>query len=480
MQSMLKKYWLVIACGLLTCAAPTFAAPVGSGQFQMQANGIDVCLLVTFDSVSNDVFGTPVNLADTGTLFCAAHLVGNDLVGSCVSRPDGSLLSFDPINKRLAPPQLPAVGVPDPFVATATSVSGSLLAPVGPVTLVFNSTVAWDGTTDPATTIPGCPLGGTAWNFNGQVVLNVFRPAVTNTGSNVAVSSTASYVDQSGVPHTADVAVTFDGVSVAGTTNVTATSTTSGSISPNFSVNIGGLDPIYLDISTTAAITGRIQVCQHYPDANGDGIVDGTGVAAADLRILHGEGFPVVFVDRTVLPVDTVNKLVCASVTSLSPFVLAVNVATPPSEHDSVVLPHGAVKATIKKGKTAVKKSLMLQVVNADLDETAGHEIRLAVTGSTCPASLLRDSLNQPAAVDFAPKTQGAQSSVVVPGGKLRVGTLPLNLRSEDFASPNAKSPARCTLTLTASAVTTDTVIEPNPSNNQITVDIEVIDKNDF
>ena len=51
------------------------------------------------------------------------------------------------------------------------------------------------------------------------------------------------------------------------------------------------------------------------------------------------------------------------------------------------------------------------------------------------------------------------------------MGTLALNARAADFTTPNAKSPARCTLTLTASAVTGDTVIEPNPSNNQITID---------
>ena len=45
-----------------------------------------------------------------------------------------------------------------------------------------------------------------------------------------------------------------------------------------------------------------------------------------------------VFTDRTVLPVDTTDKQVCASVSSLSPFVLAVNVAAT-STHDSVVLP---------------------------------------------------------------------------------------------------------------------------------------------
>ena len=49
---------------------PGNAAQVGSGQFQMQANGIDVCLLGTFDDVSRDVFGTPIDLADAGNVFC--------------------------------------------------------------------------------------------------------------------------------------------------------------------------------------------------------------------------------------------------------------------------------------------------------------------------------------------------------------------------------------------------------------------------
>ena len=206
-------------------------------------------------------------------------------------------------------------------------------------------------------------------------------------------------------------------MSSAGDTVITATSSAAGSVGSNFSVTLGGLDPIYLDVTTTAAISGPITVCQHYADANSDGIVDGTGVAATDLRMLHGEGAPVLFIDRTVLPVDTVNQQVCASVTSLSPFVLAVDVSNT-STHDSVVRPVAPVKVSIPVGASTVSKTLHLKVVNGDPSESAGHEIRLAVTGSTCPEALLLDSLSQPVGVDFDSRAAGRRTPSSSPAGR--------------------------------------------------------------
>ena len=105
---------------------------------------------------------------------------------------------------------LPAPGTPDPFVSAVTSFSGSLLAPLGPVTLTVDSVVIYDGTQDPQTTIAGCPLVGTAFNFHGQLNVNALQTTATNSGSNVAVTTTATFVDPTtGTPRSADVAVTF-------------------------------------------------------------------------------------------------------------------------------------------------------------------------------------------------------------------------------------------------------------------------------
>ncbi|HVM98047.1 MAG TPA: hypothetical protein VMT89_16750 [Candidatus Acidoferrales bacterium] len=485
--------FLLVSCALLLASVPPArAVPVGNASFVNESNpNGDFCVAATFDNATDDVFGTLVNLGtDVVGMLCIGHFDPmTGVTAHCTSTPDNSKFSFDATTPPPTGSASPQVGAQQPYVGAAPNPAGSVATAIGSVTYTFDGvqTLQPDPNNSsqpevlPANDISGCPVVGPVVIFLGNVGINAFRSVSTDTGSQVAVGSTATFTDQAtGTQRSADVAVTFDQVTGAGTTTITATSSVAGQLDANFSVNIGGLAPLYIDVSTTATIIPPITVCQHYPDDNNDGLVDGTGVAVEDLRVLHGEGSnPIVFHDRTVLPVDTANKLVCASVSSLSPFVLAVNVAST-STHDTVVAPVAPLKVTIPKTKTTVSKPLSLKVLNADLTETAGHEIQLAVTGSTCPAALLQDTMSHPVAVDFDAKTSGAQSSIVVLGGKSKVGKLPLNVRAQDFTSPNAKSPARCTLTLTASAVTSDTVIEPNPSNNQVTVDIEVIDKNDF
>lgn len=77
-----------------------------------------------------------------------------------------------------------------------------------------------------------------------------------------------------------------------------------------------------VDVTTTASVTGPIEICSQYPDANDDGIVDGTGINEASLRFLHEEAG--VFVDRTS-SADPVANRICAQVSSLSFFIVAVD-----------------------------------------------------------------------------------------------------------------------------------------------------------
>lgn len=472
---------LLAAFTLIAALTPAYAVPVARMTWQAEATAdANFCVSATYDNAPYDVFGTPVNFGtDVGGFTCTGSYNGSAFVANCTSAPDNSKFNFTlNVPAVLAPPaQNDAV----PFVGNVTSSSGTVADAIGPVTYTFDGTQIWPGTTAPSATLPGCTgLSGLVYQFVGQGGFNAFQTQAVNTGTNVAVSSVATFTDpDTGTQRTANIGVRFADVASGGEVVVTATSSVAGSLNSNFSVNIGGLVPVYFDVSTTATITGPITVCQHYDDADNDGLVDGTGVVETDLRILHGEGSPYVFVDRTVLPVDTANNTVCAEVSNLSPFVMAVNVTTT-STHDSVVLPVGPVKVTIGSGKTAMAKPLKVKAQNADLTETAGHEIKLTIIGNTCPTSLLRDSLNQPVDFDFDPKAFGAQNSIVVGGGKVKVATLPLNVVAADFTTPNMKSPSRCTLTLSASAVATDTVIEPNPTNNKITVEIDVVDKNDF
>jgi hypothetical protein len=185
-----------------------------------------------------------------------------------------------------------------------------------------------------------------------------------------------------------------------------------------------------------------------------------------------------VFVDRTVSR-DPDANIICASVSSLSPFVVAVNTAGNVSL-DSVVLPVPPIKITVPSGKDAIIKKVNIKVQNADLGETAGHQVRLAVANNTCPQSLLKDTLNQPVTPDFDPKDASVGDTILVLGGKVKTAMLPLRVVAADFTSPNAKSPARCAITFTATSIDVANVTEINASNNQTTVEINVVDKHDF
>src|SRR5207247_2263392 len=120
-----------------------------------------------------------------------------------------------------------------------------------------------------------------------------FQPvpaASTPTGSPVTVQPT-------GVP----VSVTFPSVTTAGLTTV-ITSNTGPPVPTGFQ-----LASVYYDISTTATFTPPALVCIYFP-----------GLSASD-KLYHFEGG--VAVDRTV-SVDTTTNIICASVSSFSPFAI--------------------------------------------------------------------------------------------------------------------------------------------------------------
>jgi Tol biopolymer transport system component len=105
------------------------------------------------------------------------------------------------------------------------------------------------------------------------------------------------------------VTVTFSNVTAPGTTTVTISSSCSGTPA-NFQV------VACYDIHTTATFTGSVSICISYAGANFP-----VGVQPS---IWHGVVQPptTLWTDVTTTPVDTVNKIVCGSVTSLSPFAI--------------------------------------------------------------------------------------------------------------------------------------------------------------
>lgn len=127
-------------------------------------------------------------------------------------------------------------------------------------------------------------------------------PGYTGTGTNV----TATPIDPS--TGTSPVGITFGNVTSAGTTTLTTSSTNNPPPPSNFKL---GTPSVYYDLTTTATFTGAATVCINYSGV--------TYSNESQLRLRHLENG--VWVDRTV-SLDTTAKIICASVTSFSPFVI--------------------------------------------------------------------------------------------------------------------------------------------------------------
>jgi hypothetical protein len=102
-------------------------------------------------------------------------------------------------------------------------------------------------------------------------------------------------------------AMTFENVTQAGTTNVT-TSATGPPLPPGSSL---GNPPTYFEVATTALFSGFVDVC-----------IDYASIAfsnEASLRLLHFDG--AVFADVTT-SLDTASNVICGRTATLSPFVV--------------------------------------------------------------------------------------------------------------------------------------------------------------
>jgi len=472
MRKVLVGISIMVAGLAMTRAAG--ATPLATLTWRTEVNTSgQLCVYGTFDDRAFDVFGTSVNLSSTNPWLCTGQVGVPFVTVHCEAVAGPTVLSYDvsvPYDGSPGPPP----GIFSPFVGAMTNVSGSAFAGLGSLTYTVDGQQAQRAIGLTANDIPGCSISGGVSVFDGLGGINAFQSVPTSTGTDIPVNTTLTFTDPiTGQPHSSDVGITFDNVGTSGNTVVTVTSNAAGSLASNFAVSVGGYNAVYVDVSTTATFTGNVTVCGGYDDADNDGYLDGTGVPETALHILHGEGGT--FVDRTVSQ-DLTANIICAEVSSLSPFVIAVDVGTQVS-HDGVVLPVAPVKITIPAGKTQIIKPVKVTVRNADLTESAGHTAKLSIIGSTCPARMLRDASNNPVVPDFN-STSAVSDTVTIIGNKTKVATIPLTVNAGDFATPNIKAPVRCTITVSTTTVAAGTVIDPTGSNNTAVIDIDVIDKN--
>jgi hypothetical protein len=103
------------------------------------------------------------------------------------------------------------------------------------------------------------------------------------------------------------VTITFSNVAQSGLTSLEMSN--SGP-APPLGFNLG-VPPIYYELSTTAVFSGPVQVCINYTGTSFDN--------ESSLKLFHREGG--VWVDRTI-SLNTATNVICASVTSFSPFAI--------------------------------------------------------------------------------------------------------------------------------------------------------------
>lgn len=326
---------MILSAAVLAIGTTANAVQVGKGNMVLDVHVTDMdntqaCTYLTFDNVTNDVFGVDVNLGTdmSGGILCTGvKVAGVQQDAHCTSYPDTTKWTSDGPSTGvcLNPPTCNESS----FVAGAgVVVSGAVATSVGPDIAwtadgeyAFGSPVPNPG----SSSIPGCTIPAGFYHATGTIALNAFQTQSTAVGSDqtVTFAGTTFFNPLTNAESTVDVGVTFNGVTVAGTTTVTATSNTAAEIPANFAFAINGYQPAFLEVSTTAEIAAPIEICSSYADENDDGFLDGTSppVAESALSFLHGENGD--FVDRTTSR-DAVGNVICATVDTLSPFAVLV------------------------------------------------------------------------------------------------------------------------------------------------------------
>jgi hypothetical protein len=264
--------------------------------------------------------------------------------------------------------------------------------------------------------------------FDVTLAVNGFQAATTptGTGSQTSTTTTAEFYNvntQETQSQTID--VEFTEVTASGSTTVSASTNSTASFSFGFQTLP---NPLYLDIVTNATVTFPALVCLTYVDDDNDGVVDGTTTNAVDLRLLHNEDGT--FVDRTVLPVDTVNKRVCAEVMSFSEFIMAQTVVPSTIAGKKLVLSTKAGDPT--KSRLALQLpigTLPCLAEGNDCDPTLfGVAIEIGATSYLMPASNWR-RIGKPSAGKGYAYSDGTLSQGPIVSGSIRNGMLRLQGR---------------------------------------------------
>lgn len=171
------------------------------------------------------------------------------------------------------------------------------------------------------------PAVNAAFPFTGGEATEIATPSGTNVFIPVGTVG--------GIP----INVTFSNVTAAGYTTVSPIDPASAGQLPG-GYQLAGSN-LAFEISTTASYTGSITICFQVPGVD--------AATFAQLRVLHNSGNGLI--DQTAInpPPDPGTQTIYATVTSLSPFVLAKSVDTAPPTIQSVMANPSAIWPPDKK-----------------------------------------------------------------------------------------------------------------------------------
>ncbi|MEK7643340.1 MAG: hypothetical protein AAB372_02735 [Patescibacteria group bacterium] len=270
----------------------------------------------TWDDVTHDVFGIPINgstdigLTDFTITTTNASSVPLEIAGTIVSQATSGgnpILNASMTGYVDSDFTTILSGVSIPFAAIVNSLQSELGLPSD---LSFIADGSSRCIADCETSTP---------QFEEVLALNAFQALETTTGSLVETNHSSVFFDPTTESERTIITdVTFDTVDTAGTTIITVSASSAAQFSFGFELLP---NPVYFDVVTTATYSGNITICSPYNDTDNDGTVDGTSTLETDLVMMHNESGT--FVDRTLLPIDTDNNIICAQVPSLSEFVVA-------------------------------------------------------------------------------------------------------------------------------------------------------------
>lgn len=218
---------------------------------------------------------------------------------------------------------------------------------------------------------------------DGVFAINAFAPVATPTGTAVEVTSgpTAFYDTVADKERTFAATARFATVTGAGSTEFVAFSAFPSEFPTGIAVNRNV--SVFIDIRTTATVTGMVQVCLGYPDANDDDIVDGTpsNLQASRLRLLHAATVDAPFTDRTV---SFGSGRVCGTVAAVGPVALGVGSG---GSTTTTVVGASTTTTSLEPGATTTTSSTVVGEPSTTSSTLVGATTTTTLTGETTTTS---------------------------------------------------------------------------------------------